>query len=207
MPRELFLLGIEDGNLCNFADDNTLYTCCESLYKAKFLIESQCSLIIDWLKDNLMTMNPEKCQIIILGQKAIPENFSVEIDNILRKPVLEVTLLGVTLDNKLNFNSHTSNICKEASKKLSALLRVGNWLNHSQKTTLINSFFCSQFSYCLLVWMFCSKEANNEIEKLHKRALQIIHYDFSSSCDDLSMKDNSATIHVRNLQLLLTEIF
>ena len=46
------LLGIEDRNLCNFADDNTLYTCCESLNKAKFLIESQCSLIIDWFKDN-----------------------------------------------------------------------------------------------------------------------------------------------------------
>ena len=36
--------------------------------------------------------------MIILGQKAIPDNFSVEIDNILRKPVPEVTLLGVTLD-------------------------------------------------------------------------------------------------------------
>ena len=115
-----------------------LYTCCESLNEAKFLIESQCSLIMDWFKDNFMKMNPEKCQVIILGQKAIPENFSVEIDNILRKPVPEATFLGVTLDNKLNFNSHTSNICKEASKKLSALLRVGNWLNHSQKTTLIN---------------------------------------------------------------------
>ena len=39
------LLGIEEGDLCNFADDNRLYTCCESLNDAKFLIESQCSLI------------------------------------------------------------------------------------------------------------------------------------------------------------------
>ena len=50
-----------------------------------------------------MKMNPEKCKVIILGEKTIPESFSVEIDNILRKPVPEVTLLGVTLDNKLNF--------------------------------------------------------------------------------------------------------
>ena len=55
--------------------------------------------------------------------------------------------------------------------------------------------------------MFCSKEANNEIEKSHKNPLQIIHDDFSSSYDDLRMKDNSATIHVRNLQFLKTEIF
>ena len=66
-----------------------------------------------WFKANIMKMNLEKSQLIILGQKAIPENFSVEIDNILKNQCLEVTLLGVTLDNKLNFNSHTSNICKE----------------------------------------------------------------------------------------------
>ena len=51
------LLRIEDGNLCNFVDDNTLYTCCESLNEAKFLIASQCSLIIDWFKDNFLKMN------------------------------------------------------------------------------------------------------------------------------------------------------
>ena len=55
--------------------------------------------------------------------------------------------------------------------------------------------------------MFGSKEANNEIEKLHRRVLLIIHDDFSYSYDDLRMKDNSATIHVCNLQFLMTEIF
>ena len=34
------LLGIEDGNLCNFSDDNTLYTCCQSLNEAKSLSHS-----------------------------------------------------------------------------------------------------------------------------------------------------------------------
>ena len=77
------LLGIKDENLRNFADDNTLYRCRESLNEARFLIESQCSLIIDWFKDNFMKVNPEKCQVIILGEKTIPESFSV----------LEVTLL------------------------------------------------------------------------------------------------------------------
>ena len=53
-------------------------------------------------------MDPEKCQVINLGEKTIPESFSVDMP--------EVTLPGATLDKKLNFNSHTSNISKEASK-------------------------------------------------------------------------------------------
>ena len=54
--------------------------------------------------------------------------------------------------------------------------------------------------------MFCSKEARNKIEELHKRALQIIHYDFISSYNDLPIKDSSATVPVHNLQFLMTEI-
>ena len=71
-----------------------------------------------------MKMNPKKCKVIILEEKIIPESFSVEIDNILRKPMSEVTLLGVTLDdNKPNFNSHTSNICERGFKQIECYLK------------------------------------------------------------------------------------
>ena len=74
---------------------------------------------------------------------------------------------------------------------------------------ILNSFFYSHFNYCPLVWMFSSKEANNKIEKLHKRAFQIIHKDYDSTSDYhyLLLKDKSVTIHKRNLQFLMTEIF
>jgi hypothetical protein len=37
----------------------------------------------------------------------------------------EVKLLSVTIDFKLNFNEHTSNICKKASRQLNVLKRRG----------------------------------------------------------------------------------
>ena len=42
------LLCIKEDDLCNFADDNTLYKCCGSLIEAKSSIEIQCSSIISW---------------------------------------------------------------------------------------------------------------------------------------------------------------
>ena len=36
----------------------------------------------------------------------------------------EVKLLGVTIDFKLNFNTHISNICKKAARQLNALKRI-----------------------------------------------------------------------------------
>ena len=57
--------------------------------------------------------------------------------------------------------------------------------------------------------MFSSKQANNKIDKLHQRTLQIIHNDYDSTSDyhDLLLKDKLVTIHKRNLQFLMTEIF
>ena len=55
--------------------------------------------------------------------------------------------------------------------------------------------------------MFSSKESNTKIEKLHKRALEIVHDDFSSLYETLLLKDNSSTTYKWNLQFLMTEIF
>ena len=43
--NDLFL-AMGDNDLCNFADDNTLYKCCDCLSQAKRDIEAQCSLRI-----------------------------------------------------------------------------------------------------------------------------------------------------------------
>ena len=124
-----------------------------------------------------------------------------------RAPESEVTLPGITLDSKFDFNSHIAKICKEASKRLNALRRIFKYLTKTQRSTLINSFFYSHFNYCPLVWMFSGKESNTKIEKLRKRALQIIHDDFSSPYETLLLNDNSTTFHKQNLQFLMTEIF
>ena len=63
-----------------------------------------------------MKMNPEKCHVIILGDTNIPEDFTIQIDNVHRVPESEVILLGITLDSKFDFNSHISRIRKKASK-------------------------------------------------------------------------------------------
>ena len=43
-------------------------------------------------------------------------------------------MLGVTLDNKLNFATHLLNITKNANKKFNALTRVQNYMTTDQKS-------------------------------------------------------------------------
>ena len=65
----------------------------------------------------------------------------------------------------------------------------------------------SNFSYCPLIWLFCSKGANSEINRTHKRALRALYGDYESTFEELLDKDKSLTIHKKNLQRLMVEIY
>ena len=48
---------------------------------------------------------------------------------------------------------------------------------------------------------------NRKINRLHERTLKIVYYDYESTFEDLLNKDNSFTIHQRNIQSLAIEMF
>ena len=60
----------------------------------------------------------------------------------------------------------------------------------------------SQSSYCALVWMFCSRNANNLINKIQERSLRLITNDKTSTFEHLLQANNEVT-HQRNLQVLM----
>ena len=65
----------------------------------------------------------------------------------------------------------------------------------------------SNLSYCPLIWLFCTKRANNEINRTHKRALRALCEDYESTFEELLDRDKSKTIHKKNLQILMTEVY
>ena len=65
----------------------------------------------------------------------------------------------------------------------------------------------SRFSYCPLVWMCHSRTLNNKINKLHERALRLVYDDRQSTLEELLNIDKLVTIHHRNLQVLVTELY
>ena len=51
------------------------------------------------------------------------------------------------------------------------------------------------------------RSLNSKFNHIHERALRIVYQDFQSSFSALLIKDNSFTIHRKNLRLLAIEIF
>ena len=55
--------------------------------------------------------------------------------------------------------------------------------------------------------MFHSRKLNSRITNIHERALRIAYKDFVSTLAELLDKDNSFTIHERNIQALGIELY
>ena len=87
----------------------------------------------------------------------------------------QMEILGITLDRSMGFNTHIKNICRKAGQKLSALLRISPYLDQGKKVLLYKSMIKSQFNYCPLVWMFCSRQSNNLINRVLERGLRLTY--------------------------------
>ena len=55
--------------------------------------------------------------------------------------------------------------------------------------------------------MFCSRQSNSLINKIHERALSIVSEDYTSPFETLLVFNNQSTIHQKNLQLLMIEVY
>ena len=111
------------------------------------------------------------------------------------------------IDSDVTFENHINNIYKGASQKLNALARVARYMNMQKRRIIMKSFVTSQFGYCPLIWMFHSRRLNNKIKSIHERALRITYRDQIYTFQELLNKDNSVSMHHRNLQSLATEMF
>ena len=202
--NDLFWIN-EFTDVCNLADDTTLYASDIDLKSLMTSLEHDSHLAIEWFESNYFKLNTDKCHLIIAGKKH--ERMFAHIGNNLIWESQEQRLLGVTIDNKLKFDTHIKGLVNMGHKKLSALIRYSSILNFNKRRTLMKSFIESQFSYSPLTWMFHNRDLEHLINRVHERALRCVYLDDRSSFEDLLKMDKSFSIHHRNIQSMAIEMY
>ena len=194
---------IDNCDIASYADDNTPYTSGFNLEKAIQKLELITNKLFEWIKNNHMKVNTDKCHLLVTTDTEVTAKIGEsDVKNSRKKK-----LVGVKIDTKLSFKNHDFSYCKKASQKLNALASIVNFMDLAKRKSLMKAFIASQFNYCPLIWMFHSRQLNNRINKRHERALRLVYKDNKLTFNDLLELDNSVTIHQRNLQILATKIF
>ena len=201
-----FFFFLNECDVCNFADDNSIYASGTSQEEICSKLEKEMKIAMTWFQDNSMGANPKKIQFMILGTKKLPKK-CLNINGNKCMSTTLVTLLGIKIDWKLNFNKHVTFLCEKANSRAKALHRLRTVLSIKQKLVLYNSFIMSNFNYCPVIWMHYGKTSNESINKVQKRALQAIYDDFNSTFSELLNKGKHINIHELNKRSLLIEVY
>ena len=199
---------IDKSQLANYADDTTAYLSKVGIFPFLHTLKVETEVVLNWFKINEMKSNSEKCHLIVAENEHRPSyvsNSYIYLDS--EKELLEsetcVKLLGLWIDNKMVFEEHIKKLLTKGNQKLHALMRVSKYMTTEKLRLIMKSFIEAQFKYCPLVWMFYSKKIHARINKLHERALRVVYKnDENLSFEELLIKDNSFSVHDRNLQKL-----
>ena len=116
---------IENADLLNFADDNTVTAFADRIEDLKLILESESENAIQWFKDNNMVANPDKFHAIIINRCGRHKDFhKLHIAGEEITSEAFVRLLDIDIDYKLNFGKHIGALCKKAAGQLNAICRI-----------------------------------------------------------------------------------
>ena len=71
----------------------------------------------------------------------------------------------------------------------------------------MSSFIKSQFNYCPLIWMFCSRTSMNNLNNIHEKCLHLVKNDFDSNFNELLESSHELLIHKTCINYLIIEVF
>ena len=125
-----FFYLVKDTEICNYADDTTIFACGSDLGSVLRSLEGDAALLSLWFENNYMKMNEDKSHLLVFGNK--DDEVTVNVSGSRIKESDEEKLLGVTLDETLNFKSHVNTLCKKASKSCMHWHECQDtWISHS----------------------------------------------------------------------------
>ena len=137
--------------MSNYAYDNQIYFSDRHPEEVKSVINGDLAVASRWFDDNKLVLNPEKCKCIILPKSDPCDlSFSISYSDVQVPIVDHLELLGVTIDNSLNFSKDIGKITKKVGNQLDVLTRLKNALSISSKMCLYNSYVMSYFTFSVL---------------------------------------------------------
>ena len=94
------------------------------------------TILSKWFYNNFMVLNPDKCSFMLLGFDDELQTNLVCGNETLKNSKQEKAL-RVSITNKLNFETHLSNISKNTNIKFNALITVQKYMAKDKKTYIL----------------------------------------------------------------------
>jgi len=178
-----------ENTLCEmFADDSTLHASGNTVQQITNSLQTSLDDVINWCSLNNMILNPDKTEAMLITTRQKlqrnPPDLKLFINDCPIKQVSEHNLLGVVIDDQLQWQPHINKTCKTVSKKLYLLSRIKTVIDLPTRKLFYNAYIKPHFDYVSNLWDGCSENQFKKLNSLHRRAAKLILSDQNITNDE-----------------------
>ena len=193
----LFLIFINDisqyvlNGSCNiFADDVVIYVTGKDVTEVNSKLQENLNQINQWYTNNRLRINNDKTKVMLLKSKSCSE-LNIVVEGKKLEQVNVIKYLGLTIDDRLKWNSHVNNLCKSVAFKVHFLAKLRKYVNSSVLNVLYKSVIQPRLDYACSVWANCPHAYKKKLIRIQKRAARIVtgNFDYEKSCGTDIMKN------------------
>ena len=114
-------------NFVHFADDTTVYMSGYDLNQLCEEVSIELGKVEEWMRANRLSLNVQKTSFMVFTDRPIKrEDLVIEIGGMRVQNVRVAKFLGVTVDDRLSYNQHVSELSKKLSCSIGLMYRVYN---------------------------------------------------------------------------------
>lgn len=107
---------ISNSKISMYADDHQIFAAGNTVEEVKTKLEHDVNTTTRWYEENLLSLNLDKFQTMVMGPRDKDKTMTIDISNNTIEQSTSIKLLGVEIDEQLNFNKHISEVSKKVSK-------------------------------------------------------------------------------------------
>lgn len=169
-----------------YADDMTIYASHKQINFIYRTIQSGLNSLVQELRRIHLDINITKTRVIHFSRKRDINNIQIplKLDNEIIPTVQEMRILGLIIDNKLNFKKHIDKIYEQTTKDLSILKMIACGRRGAQPDVVINmykSLIRSKIEYCSSIFGHISKNSLQKLTNVQNQAMRICIGAFKTS--------------------------
>jgi hypothetical protein len=157
-----------------FADDTTIYSAAKTSDVLLDRFDREIGILLEWCDHNLAEINWIKTKIMFIHNKrGIIMPAKLTVNGHVVEVVHEFKLLGIWIDDKLNFNKQTADLRKAANIRLYSIRDIF-FLAKRVKIQFFKTFILPIFNYCSSLIIYFPKSNVQKISNCFNRCLHLL---------------------------------
>ena len=195
---------LEEYDIYSYADDMQIVIKGKNVDELGKKLETAIIKANTYYNNNSLLCNPTKTEVMLMGTKIrlrTAEKLRVKVSNGEETKYLigedSLKILGVNIDQSIDWNKHTSIVKQRATNSIRNLHRINQLIPMKQQRILYTSLVTPHFSYADVIWNNCGNANCNKIQQAQN---------FAAKSMIGAKKHSSSTQALKKLELLpLTE--